>query len=283
MSIVSLFCDIDDFYLATEKQMPFEDSDSDTPESRGRPRNLHPSEVMTILVNFHQSSYRSFKHYYQKHVCRYLGWAFPKLVSYNRFVELTSEVFSLLSEYLHLRFGKCNGISFIDSTPIVVCGNRRIQRHRVFAEKAGRGKNSAGWFYGFKLHLIVNTAGELLSAEMTPANTDDRSRVEELTQGLFGRLYGDKGYISGSLSEVLKTQGVILISKVRKNMASQALSDFDTEMLKKRMCIESVIDQLKHQSQLEHTRHRSFTNFQVNVFSALIAYTYQAKKPSVNL
>ena len=140
-----------------------------------------------------------------------------------------------------------------------------------------------GWFYGFKLHLIINTAGELLSAEMTPANTDDRSRVKELTKGLFGRLYGDKGYISQTLSEVLKTQGVILISKVRKNMAPEDLSDFDAEMLKKRMCIESVIDQLKHQSQLEHTRHRSFVNFQVNVFSALIAYTYQAKKPSVNL
>ena len=247
--------------------------------------DLYPltNRHMTILVNFHHGGYRSFKHYYQKHVCRYLRWAFPKLVRYNRFVELTSEAFELVSEYLRLRFGKCNGISFIDSISLAVCRNRRAQRHHVFAQEAGHGKNAFGWFYSFKLHLIVNTAGELLSAEITAANTDDRSCVEKLTQSVFGKIYGDKGYISQRLSETLKTQGVFLVSKVRKNMVSQDLSDFDARMLKKRMCFESVIDQLKHQSQLEHTRHRSFVNFQVNVFSASIAYTYQAKKPSVNL
>ncbi len=283
MSIVSLFCQIDDFYLHSEKQMALQDPDLDKPERRGRPRSLHPSEVMTILVNFHHSGYRSFKHYYQKHVCRYLRWAFPKLVSYNRFVELTSEAFERLSEYLQVRFGKCDGISFIDSTTISVCRNRRIVKHRVFAKEAERGKTSLGWFYGFKLHLIVNTDGELLAAEMTPGNTNDRKPVRKLTQGLFGKLYGDKGYVSEPLSEALKTRGISLISKVNKNMAPEALSEVDAMLLKKRMCIESVIEQLKHQSQLEHTRHRSFVNFQVNVFCALIAYTYQQKKPSVNL
>ena len=283
MPIISLFCDIDDFFLDAEKQMTSEDTDLDTPERRGRPRSLHTSEVMTILVSFHHSGYRSFKHYYQKHVCRYLRWAFPNLVSYNRFVELTSEVYELVSAYLQVRYVKCDGISFIDSTAIAVCRNRRIVGHRVFAKEAGRGVNTLGWFYGFKLHLIVNREGELLSAQLTPGNTNDRKPVRKLTQGLFGKLYGDKGYVSGSLSEALKTRGICLVSKVNKNMASQALSDFDARMLKKRMCIESVIEQLKHQSQLEHTRHRSFVNFQVNVFSALIAYTYQAKKPSVNL
>ena len=283
MPIVSLFCDIDDFFLDAEKQMVSQVSDSDKPEKRGHQCTLHMSEVLTILVHFHQSGYRSFKQYYQKHVCRYLRWAFPKLVSYNRFVELTSEAFPLLSEYLQVRFGKCDGISFIDSTAITVCRNQRIQRHRVFAKEAGHGKNAFGWFYGFKLHLIINTAGELLSAELTAANTDDRRCVEKLTGSVFGKLYGDKGYISERLSEALVSEGIFLVSKVRKNMPSQELSDFDVLMLKKRMFIESVIQQWKHQSQLEHTRHRSFVNFQVNVFSALIAYTYQAKKPSMNL
>ena len=150
-----------------------------------------------------------------------------------------------------MRFGKCNGISFIDSTPIAACRNRRIRTHRVFLERAGRGKNAIGWFYGFKLYLIINTEGELLSAEVTPANTDDRKPIVDLTQYLFGKLYGDKGYVSEALSKVLKTQRVFLVSKVRKNMKTKAISDFDALMLKKRMCIESVIEHLKHQSQLE--------------------------------
>lgn len=283
MSIVSLFCQIDDFFLDYEKQKVSECADSNKLQRRGCPRCLHPSEVMTILVNFHQSGYRSFKHYYQKHVCRYLRWAFPKLVSYNRFVELTSGTLGLVSAYLQVRLGKCTGISFIDSTPIAVCQNRRIQRHRMFAKEAGRGKNSLGWFYGFKLHLIVNTDGELLWVEIRPANTDDRSPVEKLTKGLSGRLYADKGYISEALFQTLKAEGIILVSKVRKNMKSEVLCDVDVLLLKKRMLIESVIEQLKHQSQLEHTRHRSFKNFRVNVFCALIAYTYQPKKPSVDL
>ena len=147
MPIVSLFCDIDDFFLDSMKQMPSEDTDSNKPERRGRPRSLHPSEVMTILVLFHYSGYRSFKQYYQKHVCCYLRWAFPKLVSYNRFVELTSEALSGVSRYFQRRCGKCNGISFIDSTPIAVCRNRRIQQHRVFAKEAGRGVSSIGHFH----------------------------------------------------------------------------------------------------------------------------------------
>ena len=191
----------------------------------------------------------------------------PKLVSYNRFVELTSEALPEVSAYLLMRYGTCKGISFIDSTPIRVCRNSRIPQHRVFTKEAGRGVSTLGWFYGFKLHLIVNTDGELLAAEMTPGNTNDRKPVLKLTQGLFGKLYADKGYVSDRLSEALKTQGICLVSKVYKNMQPQDFSDVDAVLLKKRMYIESVIEQLKHQSQLEHTRHRSFKTSK-SMFSA---------------
>ena len=282
MHIVSLFCEIDDFFVAFETYQAHHRFPGTFPEKRGRPRKLHPSEVMTILVNFHQSQYRTFKDYYLKHVCPHLRWAFPNLVSYNRFVALMPEVLFPLSVYLYTRFGTCEGVSFIDSTPLRVCENRRIPKHCVFAEHAERGKNSLGWFYGFKLHLIINTHGELLWVDFTPANIDDRQPLLKLRQSVFGKLYADKGYISQALRQSLQTQGVNLIYKVRKNMkAPQALSFFDTEMLKKRMLIETVIGQLKRQTQLQHTRHRSFKNFQVNMVSALIAYTYQEKKPAL--
>ena len=108
--------------------------------------------------------------------------------------------------------------------------------------------------------------------------------MRRLSQGLFGnQLYGDRGYISKALREALGSQGISLIYKVRKNMQPLPLSETDTVLLKKRMLIESVIKELKNQTQLQHTRHRSFVNFQVNVVSALIAYTYLEKKPSLNL
>ena len=285
MNIIPLFCEIDDCFLALEKQNapPELPEMLDTPKKRGRPRSLHTSKVMTIVIAFQQSQYRTLKHFYQKHVCLYWRWAFPKLVSYNRFVELIPEVLLPLTVYLSRRMGKSTGIAFIDSTAMRVCENRRIPSHRVFQGIAERAKNSIGWFYGFKLHLVINTAGELLSVVFTPANIDDRRPVIKLTQHLSGNVYGDKGYISEPLAETLKTQGICLITKKRKNMKPQALSDFDAILLKKRMLIESVIDQLKNQCQLQHTRHRSLVNFQVNAVSALIAYTLREKKPSVNL
>jgi len=121
------------------------------------------SEIMTIVIHFHQSQYRNFKAYYTEHVSKQLNSEFPALVSYNRFVELMPRVqLPLLAYFIYCR-GKCSGISFVDSTPIKVCHNLRIPRHKVFSGLAGRGKSSTGWFYGFKLHLIVNDQGEILS------------------------------------------------------------------------------------------------------------------------
>ncbi|MYA54871.1 transposase [Candidatus Poribacteria bacterium] len=177
MSIVSLFCEIDDFFLEYEKMK----STPCLPEAtridpRGRPRTLHPSEVMTVLIAFHQSGYRTFKHFYFKHVCVYWQAAFPRLVSYTRLVQLKKEVLRLLTFYLSTHTGTCRGISFVDSTRLRVCDNKRISFHKVFAEKVSeRGKTSMGWFYGFKLHLIINDTGDILDVALTPGNRDDRS------------------------------------------------------------------------------------------------------------
>ena len=239
---------------------------------------------MTILIAFHQSGYRTFKHFYERHVCVYWCAEFPHLVSYSRFVQLKKEVLTLLTIYLHAHFGECSGISFVDSTRLRVCDNKRISSHRVFAERAGRSKTSMGWFYGFKLHLMISEKGDLLGVELTPGNTDDRQPLWELSsERLFGNLYGDKGYISKDLREFLNEQGINFCYKVRKNMKPLPLSIADEVLLKKRTIIESVIKELKTQTQVEHSRHRSFVNFQVNVISALIAYQLLERKPSVNL
>lgn len=251
---------------------------------RIKPSRLCLSEIMTVMVNFHLSGFRTFKDYYTKHVCRYLRKEFPHLVSYNRFVELMQGTLIPLVVYLkRCRLAKATGISFIDSTTLKVCHNRRIHQHKTFSGLAQRGKTSMGWFYGFKLHLIVNEKGDLLSVALTPGNVDDRnlSVIEKLTKNIMGKLFGDKGYLSKRLFRFLLDKGVQLITKLRKNMKNMLMPLFDKLLLRKRAMVESINDELKNICQIEHTRHRSPVNFLVNLFSGLIAYTFFPKKPSV--
>ena len=207
----------------------------------------------------------------------------PELVSYNRFVELMGSALLPLCCYLQTRKGNVTGISFVDSTPIVVCHNRRINSHKTFKKLAKRGKNSMGWFYGFKLHLIINEHGDLLAFKVTPGNVDDRAPVPSMVKGLSGKLFGDKGYISQELFDKLMEQDVQLITKIRKNMKNKLMPLVDKILLRKRALIETVNDQLKNISQIEHTRHRSIVNFMVNLIAGLIAYTWQPKKPSLGI
>ena len=223
------------------------------------------SEVMTILIHFHQSHYRGFKAYYTQHVCQHMRGEFPKLVSYTRFVELIPSALPPLCSYLRARFGQTSGVAFIDSTPLPVCHRKRISRNRVFAGMAKRGKSSMGWFYGFKLHLIVNDQGELLAIQLTPGNTDDRKPVPQMAKDLWGKLVGDRGYLSQSLFEQLFAQGLQLITPIRKNMRNRLVVLEDKLLVRKRSIIETINDQLKNISQIMHTRHRSTFNFAVNL------------------
>lgn len=282
MDILPLFCDIDDFCQFFEplwkRRLLFTGA-----RQRDRAAQLCLSEVMTLIVLFHASSYRNFKAYYTEQVLKHYAGAFPRLVSYQRFVELMPSTLVPLCGYLQTRKGTCSGISFVDSTSLKVCHNRRIQSHKVFSGCAQRGKTSVDWFFGFKLHLVINDCGELLNLRLTPGNTDDRRPVPELVKELFGKLFGDKGYISQPLFETLYDGGVQLVTKLKVNMQNRLVSLFDKIMLRKRAIIESVIDQLKNISQIEHSRHRSVTNCFVNLVAGLVAYTYREKKPSLNI
>jgi len=282
MPILQLFFDCDEFCLAFLPSFAARQL-SDGKKHRRCESSLSTSEVMTIEILFHRSNFRNFKAYYTQHVCQHLRQEFPGLVSYQRFVELKASTLIPLAAFLQSRFGNCSGISFVDATSIAVCHNRRILSNKVFRGVAKRGKTSVGWFYGFKVHLVINDCGELLGAIITPGNTDDRKPVPRLSQKLFGKLFGDRGYVSQKLFNLLYEQGVQLITKLKKNMTPKLMPLIDKLLLRKRALIETVNDQLKNICQIEHTRHRSVANFIVNLIAALIAYTYQEKKPSLNL
>lgn len=283
MSLLELFCAVDDFCQA------FEPTWQQTLVSQGlrqrrRASKLCLSERMTIIIHFHQSGYRTFKDYYERYVCTQLRQAFPQLVSYARFVELMPQTLLPLMVYLHHCFGSCTGISFVDATSLAVCRNQRIHHHKVFQGIAARGKTSMGWFYGFKLHVVANDRGELLACQLTPGNIDDRKPVPTLAKRLFGKLVGDKGYIDQKLvAQLFESFNVHMLTFARSNMKGRLLHQDDVFLLRKRAIMETINDQLKNISQIEHSRHRSPLNFVVNLLAGLIAYCLQPKKPSLHL
>jgi len=282
MDRLTIFCEIDDFCREFEPKFNRQLL-ADGQRHRIKPSRLSRAEVMTILILFHRSGFRDLKRFYTKVVCLYWDTDFRHLVSYNRFVELQREALILLGALMQTRLGKCAGISFVDSSKIAVCNNLRIKQNKVFDGVARRGKTSTGWFYGFKVHLVVSDTGEILAWQITLGNVDDRQPVPAMSKRLWGKLFGDKGYISQTLSELLGAENVQLITKVKKNMKNKFVSFFDKLLLRKRAIIESINDQLKNISQIEHTRHRSVWNFYTNVVAGLIAYTYQEKKPNLQL
>lgn len=281
--LTEIYCDVDDFVKELKN---FYESNSlvEKGYSKVRQPELSISEIMTIIIYFHFSKYRTFKDYYLNY--EELAKAFPKLCSYNRFIELEKFAFVPLALFLKTqRMGKVSGISFVDSTSIKVCHNKRINRNKVFKNIAQRGKTSMGWFYGFKLHLIINDQGEITSFAITPGNMDDRNKAlfEKLTRGLFGKLFGDRGYISKELFESLLGKGVQLITTLKKNMKNKLMPFMDKILLRKRCIIETINDQLKNICQIEHTRHRNPLNFLTNLIAGLITYSYFTKKPSLDL
>jgi Transposase DDE domain len=280
--LIAIFCDMDDFCKAFEPVYARHLLHMGQ-RHRTRQTALALSESLTLLVYVHWSHYRTFKHYYTEYVAVHLRPYFPHLVSYARFVELLPRALVPLCCYLSTRTGRGTGIAFIDSTPLAVCDNHRIATHKVFEGVAARGKTSMGWFYGFKLHLIVNDEGELLAFYVTPGNVDDRRPVEHLAAGLGGQLFGDRGYISQALHDFLLGQGLELLTKIRKNMKNRMVRLWDKLLLRKRTLIETINDQLKNISQIEHTRHRSVTGFMVNLVAGLIAYSHRPTKPSLGL
>ena len=284
IKITEIFCHIDDFCLdfVPKYQKLLLGS-----KKRNKPSKLLLSEVMTLQVLFHLSGYRNFKTFYNAYVCVHLRSFFPNVVSYNRMVELKKDSLLPLAIYLkNFAVGSCTGISFIDSTPIRVCNNRRIHNHKVFDGLAQRGHCSIGWFFGFKLHLITADTGEIVDFMLTPGNVDDRKplQIERFIKKLFGKLFGDKGYIGKELFKNLFFRGVHLVTKLKRNMKSSSITPvMDAILLRKRAVCESIIDQLKNIFQVEHSRHRSPANFLNNLFSALIAYNFTDKKPSIKL
>lgn len=285
--IIELFCKIDDFMKEYDQTIALNSlSSANVIKRRNRKSKLCSSEIMTILILFHLKSYRNLKHFYLTHICKHSRDLFPEVLSYNRFVELQKRVTQPLAVFMKMYcLGQCSGISFIDSTVLKVCHYKREKQNKVFQDIAQKSRGTMGWFFGFKLHLVCNDKGEILDFMLTPGNIDDRFPLKQqhFIEKIFGKIYGDKGYIGKDLFDRLFVDGIHLITKVRKNMKKKAMEFMDRVILRKRAIIESVNDVLKNTCYIEHTRHRSFDNFLNNMISGLIAYSILPKKPSIKI
>lgn len=289
MDIVELYVIIDDFcqkFIPKYKKLMKNKGQI----HRDRMCMLNSSEIVLIMLLFTQSGYKCFKWYYINEILdgEYRHY-FNSVPSYNRFVELMPRSMQVLFRFMkYLMFTvrqQQNEVEYIDSTKIPVCHNKRTSSNKVFDGSATIGKSSMGWFWGFKLHFTCDTQGNITNLAVSNANVDDRKPVIALTNGFKGKLFGDKGYIDSKLSEELANMGITLITPYKKNMKARFLPACLIDILysKKRSLIESVINILKNQLQLCHTRHRSWKNFVVHIAATLLSYQLLSKKPKLNL
>lgn len=169
--ITELYCLVDDFWQSVKEQFD-NHMISDDKKHRNRQSILSLSEITTRVILFHSMRFRQFKKFYQ-YISMFMRREFPRLLSYNRFIELMPRCIVFLTVLFNSLKGSCTGVSVVDSTLLVVCDNLRISRHKVFDGHAGRGKSSTGWFFGFRLHVVINHPGEIISAHLTSGNIDD--------------------------------------------------------------------------------------------------------------
>ena len=281
--ITGLFVFIDDFCKAVDEYMSrFLIPCADKVKKVTRVMGMTLSELLTIELFYHESPCKNFKYFYQSYLQLYRA-EFPNLVSYHRFVELKPRILSyllLLLQWFCAQSDK-TGISYMDSTSVAVCHGKRISRNKVFKGLARLGKATKGWFFGFKLHVVINERGQLHKVKLTRGNVDDRTPVPDLVEGLEGLLFADKGYIKTELFQYLYDKGLKLVTGIKKNMKNKMMPLIEKILLRKRPIIETVFSVLKNTLELEHTRHRSPTNAFVHIISTLVAYCFRTNKPAI--
>ena len=280
IDITTLYVCLDDFCKLYENAV--QSKALPNPDKRIREGYLSLSEMLLIAVYYHFSPFKDFKRYYIYGICHEHKDKFKKLPTYHRFIALKKRLFVPLSILLNNLFGDETGIYFADSTTLEVCHNKRICRHKVFKDMAARGKSTMGWFYGLKLHIIINHKGEIMAIKITAGNVDDRKALVDMVKNLRGKCFADKGYIGKDIFKTLWARGLHLITGIKKNMKQILCPLIDKLLLRKRFIVETIFGFLKTEFNLQHSRHRSSSNALVHILAALVAYSFKNNKPQIN-
>ncbi len=282
--LVEIYVTCDDFYNEIENTINRIALEAPLKIQQRRQPQMSESEIMAIVIYYHFSGFRCFKWYYNQIVRRVFSSYFPNALSYNRFIQLMSRVNVALAFFMSAcRLSLPTAGNYIDSKKLVVSHNRRIEKHQVHKGNASRGKSSTGWFFGYKLHLIINHLGQIVLFKFTPGSVADNNHdlLLSISEKVKCTVFGDKGYLS-SVIATLKKNGLNLIARLRSNMKRKLnLTPEQKYYMRHRGLIETVFDILKHQLDIEHFRCRSTKNYFANILGALIAYTFLDKIPSI--
>jgi hypothetical protein len=282
--LIGIFVQVDEIHKLLQDYLSkraLSEPNLQLPQARRKPR-MTDVEIATILIYYHHSGYKNFQYYYQHLVSTDLISYFPNLVSYNRFIELIPRVQYLLVVHLSVTCATSQRTHkyYIDSKKLPACHIKRSYSHKVFKHTARKGKTSVGWFYGHKLHLIINPLGEIVNLYITSGNVADNDKdvLDNLFDNLTGKVFGDKGYLTKN-REMYREAGVEIVTKFRSNMKNKLMDYNDKLWLRSRGVIESVFDIMTSVLDIEHTRHRSPVNASCHLMAGLIAYTFIEDKP----
>jgi hypothetical protein len=267
----TLFCTIDDFFQKNEA-IYWQYLKQENPKVRQRSGVLCLSEIIFIAVWYKNSQLHHFKAFYGM-IQRFYYKLFNALSSYQRMVHLINQhQLALQALHISLTSSAQTACAWVDSTTLPVCKNQRIQRHKSLKKIATRAKSSMGWFYGCKLHVLVDAQGQFIQTQLSNGHTSDIKILPKLAQGYIGKIFGDRGYISETLKEKLVKQDIELITYHRKNMRPVKLSSEDEMMLRQRNKIETIFSLLKQQYNLVSSRHRSISGYLAGIYASLCAY-----------
>jgi IS5 family transposase len=274
------YCFVDDFCRYFEKSWKDHLLSGTKKKSRDRKGSMSLSEIVTIILGYQESKFNCFKNYYNYVFMSHIS-DFKSMLSYDRFIFVMQRALYVLYCLFQAIKGEVTGIQFIDSTTLETCKAIRGKRHKVFSGIAAKGKTSTGWFFGLKLHAIFNDKSEIVEIMITRGNVDDRAPVMKMAEGLWGKLFADKGYISEKLTSKLLEQGLLLITRLKKNMKNKLLLLQDKLLLYKRTIVETIFGRLKQFQKLWHSRHRSVFNAFCHLMACLISYQLSPNKPLI--
>ena len=276
----TIFTVVDDFCKIYEDRLRHKLLRSN--KQRNRTGKLSLAESLSIMIFYHFSPYKNFKTYYRHFIKN--SDLFRDPPCYERFIQIIPSLFLPLMFMMHYFSGKKTGIYYVDSTHFAVCKNIRISNHKTFASLAERGHSSIDWFYGFKLHIVINDKSEIFAVKITKGNRDDRKAFDDtaIKKDLHGKVYADKGYISKNLFAKLYRKGLTLITGIKRNMKNYLIPILDKILLRKRFIIETIFGYIKENFNLRPNKHRSPTNFFSSLLAALIAFQLLPNKPSIS-
>ena len=244
----------------------------------GRPSGLCLASIITFGIFRFFIGIKDIKHYHNyllSHFSKDLG-RIPNYPNFNRLINRSLPWVIVLIQWLlhYQRKHSPTDLHFIDATSLKVCTNKRIFGHKVCAGFAQRGKSSMGYFFGFKLHMVCDAFGRLVSLMVTPGNIDDRKYVVQLLKDLKGIVVADAGYLSKKLMLQLFEQGILFLSGVRKNM-NKLMTTTQHHLLKLRQRAEGVFSVMKHRFNLEASIARSVSGYFSRALFACLAYIFQ--------